>query len=314
MKKFLIHFVIIVLVFLSIELETKAQINLPDSLIFQGSQFDIGETWRTATATSFGHYTINSYFKEPDGTEHLAYVDNYKLFYFKSTDNGVSWSKEQIVTGHEGDIQNCALTVDTAGKVFIGITVHDLYNYANPTGITSTTQYFLFDVYCVNNKTGSWITELVGLHSSSNYGPQVAGLFVDTSNNVHFLANYYGWMSYGGTAWEWIRNSTSDTWGSRTTIVQFTDAGIDRFIYGTYTIVPDQFGNVTLVMCRYYPTNLTRLFYVRYNGSTWSAPVNITDTVAVAWNRFDAIIDPAEHTYIAYFQNNAQGVPVLKVM
>lgn len=67
-------------------------------------------------------------------------------------------------------------------------------------------------------------------------------------------------------------------------------------------------------MCRNLPSTATRLFYVRYNGTIWSAPVNITDTVAVAWNRFDAVADPAGHTYIAYMQNNAQGMPVLKVM
>jgi hypothetical protein len=314
MKKLITHLFISALILFSVLSEIRADNNLPDSLIFQGSQIDTGQTWRTATATSFGHYTINAYFEEPNGNEHMAYVDNYKLFYFKSTDNGVTWSQEQITTGHEGDIQNCALTVDTAGKVFIGISVHDLYNYANPTGITSTTQYFLFDAYCINNKSGSWLTELVGLHSSSNYGPKVAGLFVDADNNVHFIANRYGWNSYGGIAWEWVRNSNTNTWGTVKIIVEFTDAGIDRLIYDTYTIVPDHLGNVTLLMCRSLPSTATRLFYVRYNGTTWSAPVNITDTVAVAWNRFDAVVDTAGHTYIAYLQNNAQGVPVLKMM
>jgi hypothetical protein len=314
MKILLFYLLIPALILSTIQLEVKAAIDLPDSLIFQGSQIDIGQTWRTATATSFGHYTINSYFKEANGTEHLAYVDNYKLFYFKSTNNGATWSKEQITTGHEGDIQNCALTVDTAGKVFIGITVHDLYNYANPSGISSTTQYFLFDVYCIHNKSGTWATELIAVHEASNAGPKVAGLFVDASNNVHFIANRYGWYSYGGIAWEWVRNSNTNTWGTVKKIVEFTDAGIDRFIYDTYTIVPDHLGNVTLLMCRNLPSTATRLFYVRYNGTIWSAPVNITDTVAVAWNRFDAVVDPAGHTYIAYMQNNAQGMPVLKVM
>lgn len=316
MKKILFYLLIPALILSTIQLEVKAAIDLPDSLIFQGSQIDTGQTWRTATATSFGHYTINAYFKEANGSEHLAYVDNYKLFYFKSTNDGVTWSQEQITTGHEGDIQNCALTVDTAGKVFIGITIHSLYNYANPTGITDGSNYFLFDAYCITNKTGSWVTELVGLHPS-NYGPKIAGLFVDGNNNVHFIANYYGWYSYGGTAWEWVRNSNTNVWGARTNIVQFTDMLVDRLIYDTYTIVPDQQGKVTIVMARNISATTTakpRVFYVRHNGTSWSAPVTITDSVAVAWNRFDAVVDPAGHTYIAYLQNNAQGVPVLKVM
>jgi hypothetical protein len=317
MKNFLLSLFFIVIIILLAQSVLLAQSGLPDSLIFQGSQADVGETFRTGTATSFGHFTVNAYFKEPGGIEHLAYVDNYKLFYFKSTDDGVSWSKEQIVTGHEGDIQNCALTVDTAGKVFIGITIHSLYNYANPTGITGGANYFLFDAYCLTNKSGSWVTELVGLHSASNFGPKVSGLYADANNNIHFVANYYGWNSYGGTAWEWIRNSSTNVWGARTNIVQFTDMPVDRLIYDTYTIVPDQQGNVTIVMARNISATTTqkpRLFYVRHNGTSWSAPVTITDSIAVAWNRFDALVDPAGHTYIAYLQNDAQGLPVLKVM
>ncbi|MBA4313035.1 MAG: hypothetical protein C0417_10445 [Chlorobiaceae bacterium] len=316
MKNFLLTLFFVIVIISLAQSILIAQSDLPDSLIFQGSQVDVGLTWRTGTATSFGHYTINSYFKEPNGNEHFAYVDNYKLFYFKSTDNGATWSKEQITTGHEGDIQNCALTIDTAGKVFIGITIHSLYNYANPTGITDGSNYFLFDAYCITNKTGSWVTELVGLHPS-NYGPKIAGLFVDGNNNVHFIANYYGWYSYGGTAWEWVRNSNTNVWGARTNIVQFTDTAVDRLIYDTYTIVPDQQGNVTIVMARNISATTTqkpRVFYVRHNGTSWSAPVIITDSIAVAWNRFDALVDTAGHTYIAYFQNNSQGVPVLKVM
>jgi hypothetical protein len=308
---------IFALIIFPIQSDLSAQNNLPDSLIFQGTVADVGETFRTGLATTFGHFTINSYFKEPDGTEHLAYIDNYKLFYFKSTDNGLSWSKQQITTGHEGDLYLCVLTVDTNGKVFIGLTVHDLFNYANPSGITNGSQYFWYDAYCVNNKTGSWITEFVQIHSGSNFGPIVTGMFVDASNNVHLVANYYGWMSTGGTAWEWVRYSATDTWSSVTTICTFTDAVIDRLIYNTYTIVPDQQNNVTIVMCRNISPNNTaipRLFYVRYNGTNWLAPVNITDSIAVTWNRFDALVDPAGHTYIAYMQNNTQGLPVIKVM
>jgi len=118
--------------FFLVQSTVYAQTTLPDSLIFQGAKLDIGEKFRTSgfpSPASFLHYTINSYFKEPDGTEHLAYVDNYKLYYFKSTDDGKNWSKEQIITTLEGDIRSCALTVDTAGKVFIGITVNNNLNY-----------------------------------------------------------------------------------------------------------------------------------------------------------------------------------------
>jgi hypothetical protein len=296
-------------------LVVHAQATLPDSLIFKSAILDTGEIFRQGYFTVFGHYTINSYFKESNGNEHVAYVDNYKLYYFKSTDDGITWSQQQVITAHEGDIYNCALTVDTAGKVFIGITVNNNFNYANPTAVSYGSEFY-YDLYCVTNKTGSWISEPVYMHPG-NYGPRIAGLFVDAGNNVHVLANYYGWNSLGGTAWEWIRNATSNLWGTRTTIAQFTDAALDRVIYDTYTIAPDQQGKVTVVMCRNIsPTDVQkpRLFYVRYNGTSWSAPVTITDSIAVAWNRFDALVDPDGHTYIAYLKYKTPKVPELKVM
>ncbi len=79
-------------------------------------------------------------------------------------------------------------------------------------------------------------------------------------------------------------------------------------------IVPDQQGNVTLVMCRNLPNPPSRLFYVRHNGTNWAAPVNIIDNVAIAWNRYDAIVDPDGHTYIAFLKNNTSGMPELNVM
>ena len=145
----------------------NAQTILPDSLVFKGASLDRGEIFHQGYFTAFGHYTLNSFFKEPDGTEHIAYVDNYKLYYFRSTDDGKSWYKEQIITSHEGGICNCSLTVDTAGNVFIGITVNDGFNYANPTAVGFGTEFF-YDLYCVNNKTGNWVTEAVESHSSGN--------------------------------------------------------------------------------------------------------------------------------------------------
>ena len=296
----------------------KAQTTLPDSVIFQGSKMDIGEKFRTSgfpSPASFGHYTINSYFKEPDGTEHLAYVDNYKLYYFKSTDNGANWVKEQVITSNEGDIRNCALTVDTTGKVFIGITVNNNLNYSNPPATAYGSEWY-FDLYCVTNKTGSWVKELVSQHSG-NSGALIEGLFVDAGNHVHMIANYYGWSSYGGTAWEWIRNASTNTWGTAKTIVQFMDTPVDRFINDSYSVVNDRQGNVTIVMCRE-TTNTTvskpRLFYVKYNGTSWSAPVIITDSIAVAWNRFDACVDPGGITSILYLKNTKTSVPELKII
>jgi hypothetical protein len=138
------------------------------------------------------------------------------------------------------------------------------------------------------------------------------GLYVDKNNDVHMIANYYGWMSYGGTAWEWIRSSTTNTWGPTKTIVTFTDGGLDRFIYDSYVILVDTAGRVAVVAARN-KNDVSKLFVVLGNGTTWNAPIEISDNIAIAMSRFDAVLSPSGVAYIAFLYNNSQGLPQLKV-
>ncbi|MDP2362641.1 MAG: hypothetical protein Q8M94_02605, partial [Ignavibacteria bacterium] len=126
--------IIIPILLFSFWVDIQSQ-SLPDSLEYNTADIDVGETFYTGYFTSFGHWTINSFIEDVDGILHVAYVDNYELYYYKSTNDGQTWQKEQIITGHEGDIRNVSLAVDLNGKVFIGFTAHPLYNYSNPTGI-----------------------------------------------------------------------------------------------------------------------------------------------------------------------------------
>ena len=299
-------------ILLNINAEMIASQSLPDSILFKGTQIDIGETFRTGYFTNFGHVTVNSFFEDTSGVLHLAYVDNYKLYYYKSTNDGDSWTKEQITTGHEGDIHNCALTVDNDGNVFIAITVHDFYNYSYPTAVYSGGEFY-YDAYCTNNKSGSWITELVATHdAASNYGPKPMALFSDSNNDIHLIANYYGWLSRGGTAWEWIRNSLTDTWSDIITIAEFTDTDFDKFISESFVLLRDKQDHTTLVLSRTKGTN-NELFYVSNLGSGWETPVTIFPNIAVASNRFDAVIDSAGHTYTGYLAESIPGKPELKI-
>jgi hypothetical protein len=286
--------------------------SLPDSLDFNTADVDIGEPFYTGYFTSFGHSTINSFIEDPvDGYLHVAYVDNYELYYYKSTDEGQTWIKEQIITGHEGDIRYAALAIDLNQKVFIAFTIHSLYNYANPTGINFG-QEFWYDLYCVNNLSGSWSVEQIELHNASNYGPVIQNITVDSNNDVHLYANRYGWVTYGGEAWEWIRYSSSGSWGPKSVIVEFTDAGIDRTINDRYIILTDSLGRRCLVSSRNHPDGM-KLFFVRNDGSGWEPPVELADNIAVAWNRFDAIIDREYNPYIAFLYDNTSNLPELKV-
>ena len=288
----------------------QAQSIFSDSLVYQNTKIDDGAPFYFGYFTNYGHYKINSFIEDVDGTLHLAYVDNYDLYYYKSTDNGENWEVEQIITGHEGDIRYAVLALDNDGDVFIGFTIHPYYNYCNPTSV-GPGQEFYYDLYCVNNKSGSWSVELVNTHTS-NWGPLAENIFVDSNNNIHLIATRYGWSSLGGEIWEWVRSSSSSTWGSKITVVQFTDAGIDKFINGNVVALIDTAGRKVLIACRTKPDGY-KLFYVINEGSGWEAPVQISDQVAVAWNRFDAVISPSDTVYIAYFYNNTQNIPELLV-
>ena len=301
---------LLVVLFISFE-AANAQNVIYDSLLYNNSDIDVGETFYTGYFTGFGHYTTNSFIEDVNGDLHIAYVDNYELFYFKSTDDGETWTKEQIITGFEGDIRYAVLAIDLNGKVFIGITVHSLYNYANPTGITFGSEFY-YNLYCINNLSGSWVVESVESYSTSNYGPLAENMYVDANNNVHCFANRYGWNSIGGEAWEYVRNSSTNIWGPQILICQFNDAGIDRFIYDNYIVLVDKLGKRALIAARGKP-DANKLFYVLSDGSTWQSPVEICDNIAVGWNRFDAVIDPEDTVYIAFLYNNAQGLPELKV-
>ncbi len=300
----------IILLFFFVE-QINAQQYLNDSLIYQTANIDIGQQFSTGYFTGFGHFTRSSFVEDIDGNLHIAYVDNYELFYFKSTDNGQTWDKQQIITGHEGDIRYASLETDLNGKVFIGMTVNSLYNYSNPTGITFGTEFY-YDLYCANNKTGSWVVELVTLHSSGNFGAVVENIYVDADNNVHLFANRYGWNSVGGEAWEFVRNSSNNTWDPQLLICQFNDAGIDRFIYDNYIVLVDKLGRRALIAARTKP-DANKLFYVLSDASNWQYPVEICDNIAVGWNRFDAVLDPSDTIYIAFLYNNSQGLPELKI-
>ena len=312
MKKLITFFVIPLLIVLLISNESSnAQNIFNDSLIYNTANIDVGQSFRTGYFTGFGRWTINSFIEDVDGSLHAAYIDNYELFYFHSIDNGHTWTKEQIITGHEGDVRYAALAVDLNGKIFIGITVHSLYNYANPTGITYSNEFF-YDLYCVNNKNGSWLVEQVALHSDSNFGPVVENIYVDAENNVHLFANRYGWNSFGGEAWEFVRNSSNNTWGPQILIAEFTDAGIDRAIFDNYIVLVDSLGRRALIGARDKP-DACKLFYVLSDSSTWQSPVELSDNIAIVWNRYDALIDPTDTIYIAFLYNNTQGLPELKV-
>jgi hypothetical protein len=269
------------------------------------------QAYKTAYYTNFVHQNGNNLFEESNGTLHLAFVDNYELYYSKSADNGKTWSKEKIETGHDGALRRASLSVDANGKVFIGFTTHDKYNYANLTSVAYGTN-FEFDTYCATNKTGEWSVELLYAHENGTTGREIASIDVDADNNIHIFANFYGWWSYGGTAYEYVRSATTDTWDSGTQIAQFSDTNVDKFIYGYYRSHIQSNGDITIVSMRNGSTPATdKLFYIKKQSGIWQDAVELDTPVRAnpRVNHFDSAIDSSNHIYLAYVKDDNNGDP-----
>jgi len=157
------------------------------------------QAYYTVYYTSFYFQSGNNVFEEAGGKLHVAYVENYELYYLKSTDGGKNWTKEHLATVHDGDIRIATLTVDHNGNVFIAFTCNDHYNYSNPTGVVYGLEFYE-DLYCIHNKSGSWSVETIYKPSrsgfSDNYGPRAMAMVVDGNNDVNYYYNNHDDCAY----------------------------------------------------------------------------------------------------------------------
>ena len=275
------------------------------------------KTFKSAYFTGFAPQNGNNLFEHTDQSLHITYVDNYELFYAKSTDKGLHWTKEKITTGHDGDIRRASLVVDKNGKVFIGFNVNDNYNYGNPTAVTDTKE-FLFDLYCTQNLNGVWSVEKVdsynkSTHSMANDGAEVADMLIDADNNLHIFANYGGWWNYGGIAYEYTRSSTSNTWGASTTIATYIDTAVEKAFYSYFKALMHSNGDITILMSRYKTSAGVddKLISIQKQNGIWLPPVEFASpNRANPTNaHFDMAIDGNDNLYVVYLQDNTLGIP-----
>jgi len=270
------------------------------------------QTYKRGYFTGFNHQNGNNLFEEADGTLHITFIENYELFYALSKDNGKTWKKEKIITGHNGALKRASVTVNGDGKVFIGFTTHDKFNYANPTKVAYGTN-FEYDLYCATNINSSWSIEKLYTHKNGTTGREIAGINVDKENNIYIFANYYGWWSYGGTAYEYIRSAQTNKWNSGKEILKYSDTVVDKFLYGYYKSHIDTNGDITLVMMRHRSGSGVddKLLYIKKESGLWKQAVEIDSpnrTNARTYH-FDTAIDKNNHIYLVYLKNNRSGVP-----
>ncbi len=270
-----------------------------DEFLVKGMQ-----SFSTGYSTSFLEQTGSNLYLDQEGTLHLAYVDNYELWYAYSSDQGETWQIEKVPTGYDGDVNRAALVVDKDGTVFIAFSVNANFNYANPTAVTYGKE-FNWDLYCAHKSPGGdWQIDTVDTHSTSNYGPLVTSMLVDRDNRVHIFAIYHGWWSYGGTAWEYVYSGGSWT---KVTVVSFSDTTVDNCLSKYAKPLEDPEGNLYLVSYRPRNSNHSdaRYFYVKKEGDTWGDPQELDQVDRTLLPEpypvsIDAAIDDTGHIYIVY--------------
>lgn len=274
---------------------------------FTSTVIDTTTPYYTGYFTSMSYTVEKNLYRDAGGVLHFAYVNNYELWYLRSEDDGQTWTRTKVPTEHDGDVRRAAITVNHDGKVFISFTCNNYFNYANPTGV-SYSHEFHYDLYCSNNLNGSWVTEPIYAPSrsgfSDNYGPTVEAMMVDKYNNIHVFANRVGWYTYGGTAWEYVRNAQNNIWSSAIQVAHFSDQSVDHMIYMKFVALTDTSGDITLFFCR---DNNFELLYVQNINGVWQAPVIVDNQIALAYNRFDAVITPENHIMLGYLKKNAAG-------
>jgi|LSQX01.1.fsa_nt_gb hypothetical protein len=228
-----------------------------------------GETFVTNNNASYSWGCGTNLFLDSENNLHGAYVDNYKIFYLFSSDQGQTWDIEQLVTGYEGKIKNCGIAVTTNGKVFIPFEIHPNLNYGGaPVGYPE----FINIIYCAVSNEEDWdITMLLPNNPGLNQGHFLGDVLVDNQDNVHVYSMSYGWYYYGGAITENIFSSETEEWSTQV-VVEYNDAPIDNVtLYPKAAINTN--GDIAIIFWR---THFLRYDYViKPNGEGWQAAQNL---------------------------------------
>lgn len=226
-----------------------------------------GEQFKTNTFQSYGWGCGANLFQEKSGKLHGAIVDNYKLYYFWSENEGKTWTVNQITTGYEGKIKNAGIVVNSSGKVFIPFEIHPNYNYGQ-SAISSS--HFIYKVLCAVSDGVTWKFQVVHENAtSSNYGYNLRDVLIDKNNKVHVFTERYGWYTYGGEVYENIYDPELNQW-SRATIVIYSDTPVDNFSGYTKAVINLR-GEIAVMFWRLY---VNRWMYAvkPANAAAWPTP------------------------------------------
>jgi hypothetical protein len=275
-----------------------------DSLNITGSFITLGESWYTDYFTSYAVYTDRSFFKDANGGLHVVFLANYKMYYCYS-DDGETWSTEQIAGEHDGDFREAVIYADADGNPFIAATINPYYNYGNPTGINYGDE-FRYNAYFFYKDGENWIEELVFNSTvdpgwSGNYGCKVNELYKNQQGEMVLIGHRYGWYTYGGALWEFTRDEEGN-W-STYTIHEYADTPVDHSTESSKSFLKSN-GDRNLIYSRpYNASGVAELAYMNYSEGVWSEPMVLT-TDLINYRSWDLSVSPDEEMYLIHYSNN----------
>ena len=302
--------------FLSFSNMTKAQDY--DTLQVEKHYIDVGEQFYTDYFTGYGVYTKRSFFEDTNGGLHIAFLSNYKLYYYYSSDDGINWTGEQIVTGLEGQFRYAVIYADANSTPYIGVTINPYYNYGNPTNIKHYNQEFRFNNYMITKVDGAWTKETVYISNEGNYGFYANEIYMENDGSIKLVGARAGWWDYGGDLWEFTRTSQG-VWSTKKTLYKYSGYPVDRGVYiNTYSILYDD-GTKDLIFGRNISVNkntfesnkyYSELAKMHYDGTNWSNPVPMVSNLKHP-GHWDMTLNGSGHVWVAYFLNDPQPTVVL---
>lgn len=258
----------------------------------------------TEQYTSIGFCGVYNYLWDQgvidsEGSIHFVYVHNYKLFCYTSTDNGVTWTAEQIITGKEGKIRTAMIGLAPGNKKLIVYTVNDAF-------INGSVPYyseFLYDAYAAVDEESGWVITKLYTHTTNN-GLLPFGIITDENGIVHALLSKYGWYLYGGELYETMYTSETQQWSGLATMKIFNDRPIDNAVMYIGKTALAANGDI---LCMYQRLGTVASTYnvemLVKTSAGWQAPhVILQNNSYSTYNRFDIDNDDQGNYCVGYFE------------
>jgi hypothetical protein len=247
--------------------------------------------------------TLNYYWDQavigPEGNIYFVFVDNYKLYYYVSSDAGETWEKHFVDTGHAGNVYTAMAGMTIDGHLVILFTFNADFTASGTVAFGSEFHYTIMGA--VQNGEG-WDVDLIR-YPIGNSGLLPFGTITTKSGQVHAILYKYGWMNYGGELYEAIYDPVANSWSELVTIKVFNDRPIDHSTFHVCKLAEGQNDSIICVYQRHANDSKYHNLEVIMKGADgWTdEEVILEESNYATYNRFDLDYDRHGHLYFTYF-------------